>query len=108
MITYSTNFMGPINLQWYRDRGIAFINKGTPATLYAGGRIDVYGVSENDYYGGKTEIGLPIMTATSFNSLSDFLRGFKSSSLLTYDQIITLYYAEGNPKIEYAPNKVVK
>lgn len=98
--------MGPISLQWYRDRGIPFVDKCTPATMYAGGRIDVYGVSDDDYYDGKTAIGLPVMTASSFNSFSAFLKDFSSSSLLTYDQLITLYHAEGNPKIEYAPEPV--
>ena len=84
--------MGPISLQWYRDRGIPFVDKCTPATMYAGGRIDVYGVSDDDYYDGKTAIGLPVMTASSFNSFSAFLKDFSSSSLLTYDQLITLYH----------------
>lgn len=90
--------MGPISLQWYRDRGI-----DPNLQQYAGGRIDVYGMNENDYYAGATAIGLPVMKAQCFNSLSAFLRGFTSSSLLRYDELIMLYYAEGNPEIEYAP-----
>jgi hypothetical protein len=90
--------MGPVSLQWYRDRGIDH-----KLQQYAGGRIDVYGVNENDYYAGKTAIGLPIMKAQCFNALSDFLRGFTSSELLRYDDLIALYYAAGNPQIEYAP-----
>jgi hypothetical protein len=91
--------MGPVSLQWYRDRGI-----DPKLQQYAGGRIDVYGMNEDDYYAGRTAIGLPVMTAQCFNALSDFLRGFTSSSLLKYDDLITLYYAEGNPEIEYAPD----
>ncbi len=106
MISYSTNFMGPVSLQWYRDRNIPFIDKSTPAVMYAGGRIDVYGLPEDDFYDGKTAIMLPIMTAASFNSLSAFLHGFKSSSPLSYYQLVSLYYAEGNPRIEYAPQPV--
>jgi hypothetical protein len=98
MISYSTNFMGPISLEWYRDRGIDH-----KLQQYAGGRIDVYGVSEDDYYEGRTAIGLPIMKVQCFNSLSAFLKQFTSSMLLSYDDLIMLYYAEGNPQIEYAP-----
>lgn len=103
MISYSTNFMGPISLQWYRDRGIDH-----KLQQYAGGRIDVYDLNEDDYYAGRTAIGLPIMKAHCFNALSDFLRGFKSSELLSYDDIIALYYADGNPQIEYAPQPIAK
>lgn len=95
--------MGPISLQWYRDRGVDH-----KLQQYAGGRIDVYGVSEDDYYESKTAIGLPIMKAECFNRLSMFLRDFSSSELLTYDQLITIYYAAGNPEIEYAPDVIAK
>jgi hypothetical protein len=106
MISYSTNFMGPINLQWYRDRGIPFIDKGTPTTMYAGGRIDVYGLPYDDYYDGKTEIGLPIMTADSFNSFSEFLQNLKTHKLLKYDQLVELYYLAGHPILDYAPDPI--
>lgn len=99
MISYSTNYMGPISLQWYRDRGIDH-----KLQQYAGGRIDVYGVSEDSYYEGKTALGLPIMKAQCFNSLSAFLQGFSSSELLSYDDLLALYYAAGNPQITYAPD----
>ena len=71
--------------------------------MYAGGRIDVYGLSEDDYYEGKTAISLPVMTASSFNALSVFLSNFSSSSALSYDNLMILYLAEGNPALEYAP-----
>jgi hypothetical protein len=106
MISYSTNFMGPINLQWYRDRNIPFKNNTTPAIMYAGGRIDVYGLSEQDYYGGTTSIGLPIMTAASFNAFSEFLSQLHSSSLLSYKDLVMLYLASGNTPLEYAPESV--
>lgn len=93
--------MGPTSLQWYRDRGI-----DPKLQQYAGGRIDVYGVSEDDYYAGRTAIGLPVMKAECFNSLSAFLRDFTSSEMLRYDDLITIYYAAGNPEIEYAPEVV--
>ena len=103
MISYSTNFMGPINLQWYRDRGILFVDKCTPAVMYAGGRIDVYGVSEDDYYDGRTAISLPVMTASSFNAFSAFLKELKTHKLLSYEQLVELYYLAGHPILDYAP-----
>lgn len=102
MVTYSTNFMGPISLQWYRDRGISVLN-GQPEVTYAGGRIDVYGLSEDDYYAGKSALGLPVMTATSFNSFSRFLSSFRSDKQLTYNDLVKAYIEAGNPEITYAP-----
>ena len=95
--------MGPISLQWYRDRGIDH-----KLQQYAGGRIDVYGVSEDDYYDGKTAIRLPIMTAASFNALSAFLRDFKSKEVLSYKELVAAYLAAGHPILDYAPEPVAR
>lgn len=95
--------MGPVSLQWYRDRGIPFVDKCTPAVMYAGGRIDVYGLPEDEFYDGKTAIMLPIMTASSFNALSAFLRDFKSKDVLSYKEIVAAYLAAGHPILDYAP-----
>lgn len=106
MISYSTNFMGPVSLQWYRDRGIPFVDKSTPAVMYAGGRIDVYGLPDDAFYDGKTAIMLPIMTASSFNALSAFLKDLKTHKLLKYNQLVELYYLAGHPILDYAPEPV--
>ncbi len=98
--------MGPVSLQWYRDRGIPFVNKSTPAVMYAGGRIDVYGLPEDEFYDGKTAIMLPIMTASSFNAFSAFLKDLKTHKLLKYDQLVELYYLAGHPILDYAPQPI--
>jgi hypothetical protein len=98
--------MGPVSLQWYRDRGIPFVDKSTPAVMYAGGRIDVYGLPEDEFYDGKTAIMLPIMTASSFNALSAFLKDLKTHKLLKYNQLVELYYLAGHPILDYAPEPV--
>jgi hypothetical protein len=98
--------MGPVSLQWYRDRGIPFVSKGTPEVMYAGGRIDVYGLPEDEFYDGKTAIMLPIMTASSFNAFSAFLKDLKTHKLLKYNQLVELYYLAGHPILDYAPEPV--
>lgn len=97
MITYSTNFMGPIAIPWYENNKIPYqqitrINPitGTKTTTkkfmknYAGGRIDVRGTE--DPYG--LEIGVPIMEAESWNELQQFLWTFTSKEVLTLQQIV--------------------
>lgn len=98
MITYSTNFMGPISTQWYVRMGIPytevteanrFAEGGTLTRkvfnkMYMGGRIDVRGT--DDPYG--LEIGVPIMEAESWNELQQFLWTFTSKEVLTLQQIV--------------------
>ena len=97
MITYSTNFMGPISVKWYEDNKIPYqsitrINPytGNKTTIkkfmkqYAGGRLDVNGTGEP--FG--QEIGVPIMEAESWNELQEFLWTFSSDKVLTLEQIV--------------------
>ncbi|QEG11272.1 hypothetical protein KPN4_86 [Klebsiella phage KPN4] len=98
MITYSTNFMGPVSNNWYTRMGIPYTEVTEPnrfadggqltrkvfAKRYAGGRIDVHGT--DDYFG--QEIGVPIMEAESWNELQQFLWTFSSDKVLTLEQIV--------------------
>jgi hypothetical protein len=93
--------MGPINLQWYRDRGIDHTLQ-----QYAGGRIDVYGLPDDEFYEGRTAMGLPIMTAECFNDFSIFLQDVKTHKPLKYNQLVELYYLAGHPILDYAPEPV--
>lgn len=98
MITYSTNFMGPLSTKWYEDNKIPYqsITRINPITgnkttikkfmkQYAGGRLDVGGTGEP--FG--TELGVPIMEMESWNILQEFLWTFSSKEVLTLEQIIT-------------------
>jgi hypothetical protein len=49
---------------------------------------------------------LPIMTASSFNTFSAFLKDLKTHKLLKYDQLVELYYLAGHSILDYAPQPV--
>ena len=97
MITYSTNFMGPISVKWYEDNKIPYQsitrinpNTGNKTTIkkfmkqYAGGRLDDNGTGEP--FG--VELGVPIMESESWNILQEFLWTFTSEEVLTLQQIV--------------------
>ena len=49
MITYSTNWMGPISTHWYRERGL--VENENITTYYCAGRIDIRDDSKCGYDG---------------------------------------------------------
>lgn len=119
-IRYSTNFMGPVTIKWYRDRGLTKqiehtltetslrvkfgTHKPGDIVLYeeqtehwSGGRIDVYGTGEP--YGD--ELGLPIMHGEDYARFSVWLRKFKTETMWTLNQLVE-EYEKTNPKIRWA------
>lgn len=107
MIRYSTNWMGPISLDWYVKNGYTErrmiqhpeghdIEVDHIVTRWAGGRIDVYGTDE-PY---PEEIGVPIMTEEDWGKFGSWLGEFKSESILTLEQLVNLY-EKNNPKITW-------
>lgn len=109
-ITYSTNWMGPVNLQWYRDRGLTKIHPPKWSDLlqteikqeeitehWAGGRIDIRGTESP--FGDET--GLPIMHQEDYNRLSEWLSSYRTEEVQHFKQILAAYYADGNPKIRF-------
>jgi len=115
MITYSTNWMGPVNMDWYRQRGLTVTKtvvqeedskytsrkKGDVYELeeitqrWAGGRIDVRGEGLGPY---GEELGLPIMSVESFNSFSDWLNEHCTEKIWSLDKLVERY-EKTNPKI---------
>ena len=85
MIHYSTNMMGPIATRWYEERNIPFVEESFVSiqtgntitnrkyTQYAGGRIDIYGLPDDEYYAGKSEYGIPVMLGTDWEAFSCWL-----------------------------------
>lgn len=114
-IRYSTNWMGPINLQWFLDRGYAhketkvleedFIwsDKKAGDTIevtiidehYSAGRIDVYG--EEEY---PDEIDLPPMRSEDWNTFSEWLETFETDFAWSLEELVW-FYEKYNPKIRW-------
>lgn len=84
MIHYSTNLMGPINLEWIKKNG----------DNWSSGRIDVYG----DRY--ESEMGLPPMDWKDWDQFSQWLDKFKSEKPLRLEELVKLY-EETNSKITW-------
>lgn len=111
MIRYSTNWMGPVNMKWYRDRGLTqtethiaeydsmFYNRGEPYTVttiteqYSCGRIDI---SNGD------ELGVPPMRAVDWARLGLWLDDVQTCSQWSLDDIVTAYnFWSGHEPIEW-------
>ena len=102
MISYSTNWMGPISTNWYEDRDIPFVmektlNSSNTAYIeykhylesYSCGRIDIYGLDEEEYYAGKNEYGVSPMRTEDWNALGDWLDNIQDDYIvMTYKEII--------------------
>ena len=95
MITYSTNWMGPVSLRWYAERGIS------PDVHYSCGRIDIRD-SSKDGYDGWDEYSVAPMHTEDWNALSDFLDRLHGETVIPYDTLIMLFEAEYGKKIRWA------
>ena len=123
-IEYSTNFMGPISMDWFRERGLTeMVDKEitTPmeaqiynanigdtvqtediAESWYGGRIDIYGLDETEYYGGMSEYSLPIMDGPSYAKFQDWLEEYTSEELTSFEDLCIIFEREMNHKIRWA------
>ena len=121
MVTYDTNFMGPISTKWYTERGLTQkvtkiadanqakiwkINEGDEfvvdeiMTCYAGGRIDIRDYSKEGY-DGWGEYGLAPMHGEDWNALSNFLLKLETETVLPYQELIDLFEADYGRKIRW-------
>ena len=109
MITYSTNWMGPVNMNWYCERGLTrkvskvleegkvFYPKGLGpgdvweydeiTTHYACGRIDIRD-SSKEGYDGWDEYSLAPMRGDDWNALSYWLREMQTEEIWPYEKLI--------------------
>lgn len=113
MITYSTNWMGPVSNGWYDARQIPFVLKKAVwkgnnyeykeyLEEYSCGRIDIYGLDPEEYWGGKHEYGLAPMRTEDWEELSEWLYDLESEELLSYEELIS-NFEKKNGKIRWAP-----
>ena len=122
MITYDTNWMGPISKNWYAERGLLHkvnriananqakflkINEGDEFTVlevtthYAGGRIDIRDHTKEGYDGWNEYAVMP-MHGEDWNALSDFLLELETQTVLPYQELIDLFEADYGRKIRWA------
>jgi len=115
-IRYSTNWMGPVSMHWYEQRGLVETKMVTLehdsmitgrkageqyeieeiTTHYSCGRIDVMGT--DDPYG--EEIGVPPMRSEDWYRFGLWLETFETDDVWTLDQLVELY-EQANPKIRW-------
>ena len=118
MITYSTNWMGPVNMDWYRQRNLTVTKTAVQkedskltsrkkgdiyevveiTQQWAGGRIDIRGEGLGPY---GDEMGLPIMRDDCYVRFSYWLDTVKTDDVWTLAQLVELYEKD-NPKIIWA------
>jgi hypothetical protein len=129
MITYSTNWMGPVNMDWFRKRGLTHrvIKECTTEevrdilrrskyptieigdtfeteeihTYYACGRIDIRDDTKEGY-AGWDEYGVAPMHGEDWNALSDFLWDLTTEELLSYNELIHKFEEHYGKKIRWA------
>lgn len=122
MVTYSTNWMGPANMKWYRDRGLTRkvskvleedqrfgdLKAGDTwtyeefTTEYSCGRIDIRGLDPEKYWNGWDEYSLAPMHSEDWNALSDFLDRLSGEKVVPYESLIMLFEAQYGRKIRWA------
>lgn len=104
-VTYSTNWMGPISLSWYKERGLLKEGSVEPTTYYCAGRIDIYGLDENEYYNGQHEYGLRPMHGEDWNALSDWLDDLETDELMSYGDLIEAFQLWYGKSIRWATDQ---
>lgn len=129
VVTYSTNFMGPVSTKWYSDRGLtrrvsevleenkAFYPKGLGAgdvweydevtTNYACGRIDIRDDSKNGY-DGWDEYSLSPMPTEDWKALGDWLDDLITTDIWEYNTLIEQFEVDYGKRIQWATNHWVQ
>ena len=124
MITYSTNWMGPVNMNWYRERGLTrkvtrvvkeddlLVKLGRKkvgdvleydeiTTHYGAGRIDIRDDTKEGY-AGWDEYSVAPMHGEDWNALSDYLWDLTTEELLSYNTLIEQFETHYGKKIRWA------
>jgi hypothetical protein len=101
MITYSTNWMGPINLHWYKERGLLEDDGVTPTIQYSAGRIDIRDDTKQGY-DGWDEYSVAPMHGEDWNALSDYLWDLTTEELLSYNTLIEQFETHYGKRIRWA------
>ena len=108
--------MGPVSLDWYRQRGLTQVEHKTATedsmlynhsesytsetitTYYSCGRIDVHGVPDEPY---GDEIGVPPMLTSDWHAFGNWLDDVQTMSVWTLADLVTAYEHQTNNKITW-------
>ncbi len=113
MITYSTNFMGPIATRWYEDKNIPFVMKETSGKIlpkteykeflesYSGGRIDIRDDTKLGF-DGWDEYSVAPMRTEDWNAFSDWLYNMQTEELWSYEKLIEHFQYYNKADIRWA------
>jgi hypothetical protein len=117
--------MGPISMDWFRERGLTekktlIVEEGSVlvelgrrqvgevieyddiTTYYCGGRIDIRGLDESEFYNGWDEYSLPVMHCEDWNALSDWLDEQEDETVRSYSELICDFEREYGNLIRWA------
>lgn len=121
-VRYSTNWMGPISLDWFRERGLtkrvtkvldedsSFFGKKKGDVIeydeiiesYKGGRLDFWNPYSDSHY--PDEMGVPPMRAEDWDRFGNWLYEFETDKVLTLKEIV-VEYEKTNPSIRWWKEK---
>src|SRR6056300_47381 len=124
MVTYSTNWMGPVNMNWYRERGLTrkvtrvveendlLVKLGRKkvgdvleydeiTTHYGAGRIDIRDDTKEGY-AGWYEYSVAPMHGEDWNALGDYLWDLTTEDLLPYNELIEQFETHYGKRIRWA------
>lgn len=90
--------MGPISKAWCDEHG----------DYWSGGRIDIYGLDEQEYWGGKSEYSVAPMRDEDWNKLQDWLDELQTETLLPYKELISQFEKDYGKAISWAADKTEK
>lgn len=113
MITYSTNWMGPVATSWYEVRDIPFVMKETSGKIlpkteykeflesYSCGRIDIRDDTKIGY-DGWDEYSVAPMRTEDWNAFSDWLYNMQTEELWSYEKLIEHFQYYNKADIRWA------
>jgi len=106
--------MGPVSTRWYEERDIPFVMKKTSGKIlpvveykdylesYSCGRIDIYGLNEEEYWCGKSEYSVDPMRTEDWNDFSEWLDKIECKVQIRYDTLIHMFETTHKRKIRWA------
>ena len=110
--------MGPVSNNWYLQRNIPYTletyedSRGKSSLFYKAfaesyscGRIDIYGLDEQEFYAGKDEYGVAPMRTEDWNDFGEWLDKIKCKVQIRYDTLIHMFEVTHKRKIRWANNE---